>query len=64
MKNVAKFLNEVKLELSRVVWPKRDEFLGATIVVIFLVTVMALYLWQVDFWLSRAVSYVIQVFGA
>ena len=64
MKNVAKFLNEVKLELSRVVWPKRDEFLGATIVVIFLVTVMTLYLWQVDFWLSKVVNYVVQVFGA
>ena len=64
MRDIAKFVNEVKLELSRVIWPKRDEFIGATIVVIFLVAVLSIYLGLVDFGVSRAINYVIKSFGA
>jgi len=59
MKDVGKFLGEVKLELSRVVWPKYDEFMGATIVVIFLTTIMSLYLGLVDKGFDEAMKYII-----
>jgi len=64
MKDIAKFLNEVKLELSRVVWPKRDEFIGSTIIVVVLVAIMSLYLGLLDLGLSRAINYIIRGFGA
>lgn len=59
MKDVGKFLGEVKLELSRVIWPKYDEFVGSTVVVIFLTTVMAVYLWLVDKFFDEAMKYLI-----
>jgi preprotein translocase SecE subunit len=48
MKDVGKFLGEVRLELSRVLWPKYGEWVGATVVVVFLTAVLALYLGVVD----------------
>jgi len=64
MNNIGKFLGEVKLEMSRVVWPKRDEFIGSTIVVVFLVAVLSLYLGVVDFGLNKLVHYIMKIFGA
>jgi len=48
MNSVIRFLSEVKLELSRVIWPKRDEWIGSTVIVLFLITVFAIYLFFVD----------------
>ena len=64
MKDVVKFISEVKLELSRVIWPKRDEFIGSTIVVIVLVAIMSLYLFAVDFGCDRMVRYILRFFSA
>ncbi len=46
--NVVQFLKEVKTELSRVEWPKPDEFIGATIVTLLLVLFFTVYLGLVD----------------
>ena len=48
------FLNEVKIELGKVAWPKFDEFVGSTIVVLFLVFAFAVYLGLVDVGFSGA----------
>jgi len=64
MKDVVKFVNEVRLELSRVVWPKWDEFIGSTIVVIVLVTIMSLYLFVVDKSCDVMVRYILKFFSA
>lgn len=52
MKNIVqggmKFLSEVKLELARIEWPKFHEFIGATIVVLFVVLFFSIYLGVVD----------------
>ena len=50
------FLHEVRVELSKVAWPSFDEFVGSTIVVLFLVVVFALYLGVIDaifYWTVR-----------
>jgi len=50
------FLHEVRVELSKVVWPSFDEFAGSTIVVLFLVAIFAVYLGALDaifYWLIR-----------
>jgi preprotein translocase SecE subunit len=46
------FLQEAWAEFQRVQWPSRKEVRAATIVVIFLVTIIALYLFLVDWMLS------------
>jgi preprotein translocase subunit SecE len=53
MKNVAQFLNEVRVELSRVTWPSFDEFVGSTIVALFVIAVFSIYVGTID----RAFAY-------
>lgn len=48
MANIAQFLKEVKIELSRVEWPKLDEWVGATIVTLILVVFFAIFLGLID----------------
>jgi preprotein translocase subunit SecE len=63
MKDVIQFLNEVRLELSKVVWPKVDEWIGSTVIVLILVMVFALYLKAVDTGFSELIKYVIKTYG-
>jgi preprotein translocase SecE subunit len=63
MKDVIQFFSEVRLELSRVVWPKFDEFIGSTLVVIVIVTVFAIYLGGIDFGLSNLARYIFEQYG-
>ncbi len=63
MKNVFQFVSEVKLELSRVVWPKLDEWIRATLVVMALVFIFAVYLGLVDFCLSKLVQQIFKMYS-
>ncbi|MBM4285620.1 MAG: preprotein translocase subunit SecE [Deltaproteobacteria bacterium] len=56
----AQFVGEAWAELKKVTWPGRKETLGTTLVVIFLVVVVAIYLGLVDYALSRIVRGVIR----
>lgn len=49
MKNLGTFLREVKVELSRVVWPRKEEFLGAIVVVIITMVAFAMFLGLVNY---------------
>jgi len=62
-KKMMQFLNEVKIELSRVVWPKFDEFLGSTIIVLVLVILFAIYLGALDYGLVRLARYIFEQYG-
>ena len=48
MYKMYKFLNEVRSELNKATWPKRDELIGSTIVVFILVIFFAILLGTVD----------------
>lgn len=63
MKEVVQFLKEVRVELSRVVWPDFNEFIGATIVVLILITCFAIYLGIVDLGISRVAGYIFKSYG-
>ena len=56
MKQVAQFLKEVRAELSKVEWPKMDEFLGALVVTLLFMTFFAIFLGSVD----RVISWLAQ----
>ncbi|MCX5924108.1 MAG: preprotein translocase subunit SecE [Candidatus Dependentiae bacterium] len=49
MKNLRTFLGEVRVELSKVVWPTRSEFLGAVIVVLITMVAFAIFLGLVNY---------------
>ncbi len=48
MKNVTQYFKEVRLELSKIVWPSTQELIGSLIVVLILVIAFAIYLGVVD----------------
>ena len=55
------FLREVRVEMSKVVWPSWDEFIGSTIVVLFLVAFFAIYLGLLDAVLSGIIRYIFKL---
>ena len=54
--NVTTFLSEVKLELSKVVWPKRDEVTRLTLIVIAISAMVGVYLGGVDYMFTSLLS--------
>ncbi|MFC1708704.1 preprotein translocase subunit SecE [Candidatus Omnitrophota bacterium] len=52
-KRIPKFLSEVKQELKKVSWSKREELFGATWVVIATTFILAVYIGTLDFGLSK-----------
>jgi len=63
MNNVVRFLSEVKLELSRVIWPKMDEWIGSTVVVLILVCIFAIYLGLIDVGLDRLMRQIFKIYS-
>ncbi len=53
------FLQETKQELNKVTWPSRHEVTQATVVVIFTMFLMALYIGAIDFVLSGAMRMIL-----
>ncbi len=43
-----KFLHEVRVELSKVTWPTREELVQSTIVVVIAVAIAGIYIWIFD----------------
>jgi len=50
------FLKEVKQELAKVSWSSREELIGATIAVIVVTSIMAVYIGIIDLVLSKILS--------
>ncbi len=57
--SVSRFLNEVRAESKKVVWPDQKETISATIMVFVMVIFISLFLWAVDSILSSLVKMVI-----
>ncbi len=49
MKNIGTFFKEVKIELLKIVWPTKEEFIGATIVALIVITAFTLFLSVVNY---------------
>ena len=61
--SMVRFLQEVHTELSKVVWPKWEDFIGATVVVLVLVSFFALYLGVIDLMFSKLARYIFHLYG-
>ncbi len=57
--SVSRFLNEVRAESKKVVWPDQKETISATIMVFIMVIFISLFLWAVDSILSALIKMVI-----
>lgn len=56
------FISEVQTELSKVVWPSRDEFVGSTIIVLFLVCLFAIYFGFLDVFFTYCIQFFFRLF--
>jgi preprotein translocase subunit SecE len=54
------FLQEVWAELKKVHWPSRRETYAATVVVLVVVGIVALYLGMVDFAISQLIQFILR----
>lgn len=55
-----KFLKEAKRELHKVVWPKKQEVVKLTLIVISLSTVVGLYLGGLDFLFTKIIEVILK----
>ncbi len=53
MQQIINYFSEVKVELTKVVWPKREEVIRLTMVVIFISLIVALYVGGIDFGFTK-----------
>lgn len=63
IKDMIQYLNEVKIELSRVEWPTFSVFVGSTIVVLMLVVFFAIYLGLVDYTFASLARYIFSTYN-
>ena len=59
IKRIREFLKGVEFEMKKVSWPTMNELRGSTVVVLALSLVLTIFLFIVDFVLSRGVSLVL-----
>ena len=56
---VKDFMNGVQFEMKKVSWPTWDELRGSTMVVLGLSLMLGIFLFVIDFFLSRIVNVVL-----
>jgi len=57
--NVFKFFSEVKEEMKKVVWPKKEETIRLTAVVIIFTLIVGIYVGLLDFGLAKGLEYIV-----
>ena len=53
---VAGFFNDIKLEMSKVSWPTKDELIGSTIIVLVSLALLSFFVGVCDVVLSKIVN--------
>jgi len=51
-RKIAKFINDVQVEMSKVSWPSRDELINSTIIVAVVSIIFAIFIFSVDYILA------------
>ena len=59
IKKLQQFLTDVQFEMNKVSWPNWDELRGSTYVVLSLSLIFTVFLFFVDFFLSKILSYIL-----
>lgn len=58
---IREFFGEVKLEMSRVTWPSKEELKSSTQVVMFILAVLAFVVWVYDIIFQKFVILLLQI---
>ncbi|MCH7730415.1 preprotein translocase subunit SecE [Patescibacteria group bacterium] len=53
MKAIINYLQEVRVELKKVVWPKREQVVKLTVIIFIISTLVAVYMGGLDFGLTK-----------
>lgn len=56
---IATFLNDIKVEMSKVSWPTKDELVGSTAVVLVSLAILSVFIGVCDLFLSKIVNIII-----
>ena len=59
MNQVINYFKEVRFELSKVVWPKREDVLKLTLTVFLISGIIALYVGGLDYLLTKLLEFVV-----
>lgn len=59
MKAIINFFGEVKLELSKVTWPSREEVIKLTLIVFAVSAIIGLYVGGLDYAFTRLLSLIV-----
>lgn len=59
MKTVVSYVQEVRAELAKVVWPKRDQVVKLTLIVLLISAIVGAYLGALDFAFTKMLELVI-----
>ena len=59
---LARYLREVRSEMSKVIWPSREQAFKLTMIVIAVMIVMAIYLGLLDFIFGSLIQWLLRAF--
>ena len=59
MKFILTYLKDVRFELSKVTWPKREEVVKLTLLVIVISTIVGIYVGSLDFVFTKVLEIVV-----
>ncbi|HTK03858.1 MAG TPA: preprotein translocase subunit SecE [Alphaproteobacteria bacterium] len=59
MKQILNFIQEVKLEVSKVVWPKRQDVIRLTLIVFLVSGILGGYVGGLDFLFTKALALIV-----
>ncbi|OGM19871.1 preprotein translocase subunit SecE [Candidatus Woesebacteria bacterium RIFCSPLOWO2_01_FULL_37_19] len=59
MKTIVNYFNEVRSELTKVVWPKREEVVKLTLTVFLISGIVAAYLGLLDFSFTKLLELIV-----
>jgi preprotein translocase subunit SecE len=60
MRKLIQFFKEVRIELTKVTWPKRDELVGSTTVVLILSVILAVFIGAVDLIIGKIIVLILR----
>jgi len=56
---VINYLKEVKLELSKITWPKKEQVIKLTLIVFIISGIVAIYVGGIDFVFTKALEFIV-----
>lgn len=59
MKTITNYLTEVRAEMAKVVWPKREQVIKLTLIVVLISAIVGAYLGVLDFAFTKLLELVI-----